>query len=535
MPLYTKRDAVEKMREFKFNPGRGWKPNEEFIPAPKMTNHEIPQNWGWHQNSNIFRQVESKTGEDILVNRSKPEKFLISYLRFNVESVPQASPFEPPDDPRVQEIVAELNEAFKERPIWSRRALLNHLSNSPVIHLVKAGIQHIGYQFKGGPFRECVIRYGLDPRTDPTCRKYQTIFFKIYEDQRNSGMQWHDIRTTYSLTKKGGKKGPNDGHLFDGKKVTLDGKLWQLCDISDPLLASLIESSPYSTTFEIKADGWYPNGSMAKIRSIMRAKIQAIRQKKILLDGDFARALEVPDEIPGRKSAQIQVPIPDDGLTAEELEKLKQKGEASVIEENGIRRRIHKGKMRSERIRSRVGVRKEERRTRTSRGTQADAKPTAKYLRELHDEADNSNGMSVVDPRLFAAGADALIGEDGSHGSAGLQADKDDNSTDDGDEEQESDAVEDGDEDEEDEEDNDEEDDEDGLEDIPAPTLRAGDTGSRPTGSAKFAMAKSKSDHSTATHGSPASGTSSVNGLRYTPAPVDLSTFRNIAPRPPPP
>jgi len=121
---------------FKFNPSRGWKPNEEFIPAPKMTNHTIPQNWGWHQNSNIHREFEAKTGQDILVNRSKPRKVQVEYLRFNVASIPQESPFEIPDDERLQEIVADLTEAFNERPIWSRRALHNRLCDSRVRHLM---------------------------------------------------------------------------------------------------------------------------------------------------------------------------------------------------------------------------------------------------------------------------------------------------------------------------------------------------------------------------------------------------------------
>ena len=33
----------------------------------------------------------------------------------------------------------------------------------------------------------------------------------------------------------------NKSHLFDGETVILDGKIWQFCDLKDPLLAELAD------------------------------------------------------------------------------------------------------------------------------------------------------------------------------------------------------------------------------------------------------------------------------------------------------
>lgn len=522
------------------------------MPGPKMTNHTIPQNWGWHQNSNIHHEIEADTGKNVLINRSKPKKVQVSYLRFDVPSVPQESPFEIPDDSRMQDIIAELTEAFQERPIWSRRALHNRLAGSRVRHLMKAGLQYVGYQFKGGPFRECVVKYGLDPRPDPQYRKYQTVFLKVYEDQRNTGVAWHDMRSAYSLSRQAAK-GPIDGHLFDGKRVTLDGKAWQLCDISDPLLAGLIENSPYAKTFEINADGWYLNGSMAKIRGIMRAKVMAIWRKKDITDADFEAALEVPDEIPNRRSAQIQVPLPIDEVSVEEMEKLANKGVPSVVDENGFRRRVHKGKMRSQRIRPRVGVRKEDirwtRKAKVRRSHYVLAKEKAEAMGAGSPEKAAADG---IQHDSGAAGADGDEGSimEGYGQDAGGDSDLDDDEEDDDD-------------DDEDEEGEDDDDDDEGLEDIPDPVLRwssQGTTSGTTTPASRQSSAKPargrpsssnpKSVKSTprkplsefgrgrgrgrgrGTGTGPGRGTASMDGLRYTPAPLDLSMYKNIAPRP---
>lgn len=550
------------MKEFRLDPGRGWKPGEDIMPAPKMTPHTIPQNWSWKQNGNIHQRKDPKTGEQILVNASKPRKFEIPYLGFDEPSVPMESPFEIPDDPSLQELITELHQAFIDRPIWSRRALFNHLSNSRYRYLMKAAIQHAGYQFRGGPFRECVIRYGIDPRTDSQYRKYQSIFFKVFEDQRNSGMQWHDMRTTYSMTKKGAAMGPTNGHVFDGKRVTLDGKVWQLCDVTDPMLSKLIDESPLTETFEMKSDGWYMSGSMAKIRGIMRTKIMAIWRKKDITDDDFKDALEVPDHVPGRKSTQVYVPLPDDGMSVEDFAKLQQRGVPTVVEKDGVRLKVHKGKLRSARIRSRVGTQKlgySKRAKKPYSAAAHNATPTkrggsgAKPVAEIGAEANIEGATDPTPAETEATGLD----EDGDE----ILEDSEPDLDSDGDEDDDGNPANifvqnntPSDDDAEGETD----DDEDGLEGIAAPVLKnssqantasTGGTSSRATPHDSEPPAKkqrtSRDSASTSTPkpkrpykrkekavGAPRSSTPASRRQSHTPAPTDMSAYRNIAPRP---
>jgi general transcription factor 3C polypeptide 5 (transcription factor C subunit 1) len=323
--------AVEKIRQFKFDLSRGWKKNEEIIPPPILTNHVLPFNWGWHQNPNIIQTVNEATGESGLLNRSRSRKYQIEYLSHDVEDTPQKSPFPVPDDPDLQKFVEELKEALDERPLWTRRALANRVGNSPYLYLFKSALQYVGYQFKGGPFRDAVIRFGIDPRKDSKYRDYQTIFFKLYEEEEKAPFRkWHDNRTM-SISKRT-KRTDLTTHLFDGKSLTLDGKIWQFCDITDPLLAKLVRTAPVAAEFDSAGAGWLNNGSWAKIRAVMKLKLTVIRLGKTIEDEEFEAVIhKVPDIIDANKKMghRIGVPLPDIKFTDAEREKLKTSGISS--------------------------------------------------------------------------------------------------------------------------------------------------------------------------------------------------------------
>ncbi|POS87149.1 hypothetical protein EPUL_000546 [Erysiphe pulchra] len=333
---------VENLRKFTFNFSKGVVKNDEIVPPPTLTSHPLPFNWQWHQNGNIF---EEKIGDkSVLVNRSKPRKTDVPYLAHDVDEIPNGPPFELQDDPGVEELVKELHIVLDERPIWTRRSLTNRLRDSSYLFLLRAAIQFVAYQFKGGPFRDAIIKYGIDPRKDPKYRKYQTFFFKLLdEEDRGEGMGWHDPRTTFNQEVPIKEKVPS--HIFDGKNLTLDGKVWQACDIRDPMLRSLIENTPYREVFDDKDDGWFCNGAIAKIKSIMKIKLEAIRTQKRLLDEDFTSALSIPDIVPDKLSREIRPALPDIRLTSEQMEAQRKRGKLQVVTSIGVRRRDIMGRI----------------------------------------------------------------------------------------------------------------------------------------------------------------------------------------------
>lgn len=263
--------------------------------------------------------VDITTGKRTLKNSSIPKKIYTYYISSSSAVVPSGPQKPPPDDEtHTHSMLATLREAFEERPMWTRRALSNRLGNVEGQYLFKECLQYVCYQFRGGPWRDSVIKFGVDPRSDPKYRIYQTLFFKIYnEDERKPGAPWHDVRSEY--TRRAVMKGEDiDTHLFDGTTVHLDGKLWQICDITDPVCLRIINTDNLRDSVELDSDGWYQNGTMAKLKAVMRCKISAIQYGRIVPDEDFEEALSYPDIVTDRR--YINIPVPDFRGSAEDRE-----------------------------------------------------------------------------------------------------------------------------------------------------------------------------------------------------------------------
>lgn len=339
---FTDGSSVQKMRQFKFDPSRNPKQNEEIIMPTNMTIYPLPFNWSWQQEPHITEQIDPITGERILVNSAKLERLQVEYLPPFAESIPNKPVQEPRDEDELIEIITQIKKLFVERPIWTRRAIINRINytmNEATMHFIKLAIPYVGYRFNGGPFRDAIIKFGLDPRKDPKYRMYQTIYFQLVEREvKDPGAPWKGIRKSTKV-KKSQKSNDKLSHFFDGRSVAIDGKIWQMCDVSDPLLARMIKEAPIAEIFDAKNDGWFCNGSLAKIRAIMKVKIIALQTGRVVQDEDFHKALEMPDIIPDREGRQVWIPVPDIRLSREEMERLRASGKDFTIMSGMIKER----------------------------------------------------------------------------------------------------------------------------------------------------------------------------------------------------
>jgi general transcription factor 3C polypeptide 5 (transcription factor C subunit 1) len=302
---------VQDLRKFKLDPSRGPKENEELIPGPTLSDKALPFNWGYHQNSTIKVTTDDNTGEQMLINNSAVSKVHTFYVTHDCETVPTGPPSLPPPEPMITAILTELQQLLDERPIWTRRAILNRLSNdNPALYLLKPAIQYLAYQFRGGPWRDAIVKYGVDPRKDPKYRIYQTLFFKVVDERlsvRQPGDPWHDIRSEY--TRRAQRDDTNiSSHIFDGQSISLDGKIWQVCDITDPLLRKLLDTETLRTECDDR-DGWFCNGTMAKVKAVMRTKITAIQLGRDVAEEDFAKTLEIPDHVKDKEWFHAKMPV----------------------------------------------------------------------------------------------------------------------------------------------------------------------------------------------------------------------------------
>ena len=205
------------------------------------------------------------------------------------DELPQAPP---PSLPKriggdVKPIIAALEEIFKERPIVLSRAF-HILRPGHTPHSLRAAIPHVGYYMKSGPWARTIAKYGVDPRSDPALRKYQTITIST------KGIATADVPNERACE-------PSKAHIFDGTRIGKNGNVWQLCDLTDPTLQHIVQTAEIRDECEIEQWGWYHNGTIAKIRVILRDKMMRIAKgEEPLPEEDYmALATLLPSHVKG--------------------------------------------------------------------------------------------------------------------------------------------------------------------------------------------------------------------------------------------
>ncbi|GKT84588.1 RNA polymerase III transcription factor [Colletotrichum tofieldiae] len=306
---------ITQMRDFKFVDGVDKGPNVDIIPPPVWTPMTLPFIYNYSQNPYVRSELDH-AGQTKLINTQLPT--LIGYFlkadQYPIPDGPQ-TPYDGTDE-EVTHCIARMQEAMEERPIWTRRSLMNKLGSIVRnANVMKRCVGYVGYQFRGGPWRDAIIKYGIDPRTDPAYRTYQTMIFNMRKLQAGHiGETWHAIRSL--RTEQRQPQGDNhESHVFDGKSYWTDGKVWQICDITDPLIAKLFTEAPQRPEVDIYNSGWYHQGTWAKAKGIMKTKMIAIQFGRKLRDDDFAGIFDVRDTTPPPGASSVHVPLPDLELT----------------------------------------------------------------------------------------------------------------------------------------------------------------------------------------------------------------------------
>lgn len=203
-------------------------------------------------------------------------------LRYNAPEVPT----QPPDGlapesslpANIQRLMIAIRGILAERPVCTRRYLQNNIPreiwNAVGPDAAKYLWQRVAYLWLSGPWRDSLCALGVDPRKDKEMRLYQTLIFQLQAGSMDTKADKSTITRARRDRELAARGEIRESHLFDGKTASLDGKIWQMCDIEDPFLRSLIRSEALRDECHLPSDGWYSNGLMAKIRVIMRAKLE---------------------------------------------------------------------------------------------------------------------------------------------------------------------------------------------------------------------------------------------------------------------
>ncbi|KAI1334774.1 hypothetical protein F5Y15DRAFT_400313 [Xylariaceae sp. FL0016] len=280
---------ASKLREFRLEEGVKVGLGQEIIPPPHMTDKVIGFPYNYGQNPGIIKgEGEDEDGEARLVNRQGRKLLSLGHFihhdTYPVPEKPRDRPSSFDTEKIPEELLEQLHEAMERRPIWTRRSLLNQISGRYTSTVLKVAIQLVGYQFRGGPWRDSIVKYGLDPRSDPKYRFYQTLSFKLSKTKIGEAKApWQTVRKGQVKTLKTANQ---NSHVFDGQSYSNDGKFWQVCDLTDPFLVDMFANAPLQTECDIEGSGWYHRGTWLKVKAAMKTKMIAIDKDRLGSEND---------------------------------------------------------------------------------------------------------------------------------------------------------------------------------------------------------------------------------------------------------
>lgn len=280
-----------------------------FMPTGNTQNAPRPERW---------RNEKPNREENIvnLMSGPTPPRLSDLALPINAQEVPQAPPKRLPEatSPPVQKAIDALGRLLEERPIVTRRVYLAKLQGHQEAS-IRWAVPYVGYYFSHGPWRHAVVRYGVDPRKDPKCRIYQTLSY--------SHKALETSRSTLTLRKKA-----EASFVFDGKTTMDPASPWQLCDLTDVTLQSLVDTDDIRAKCDSNAWGWYRNGTVAKICVILRDKmLRLAKQEPKVAEERYEILANLPNDVTtavqcyldseqyGRHTSSLAEAIGDEAMT----------------------------------------------------------------------------------------------------------------------------------------------------------------------------------------------------------------------------
>ena len=202
-----------------------------------------------------------------------------------IPTQPPATLAAPPPTSLVATIVTSLRTLLSTRPVIPRRVYWSRLQPHADKYIRRA-LPHVAYYLDTTPWRYSVVAFGVDPRSDRKYAPYQTVSFS---------------RAICAVIKGGsafGKPGMHE-RVFDGSKCVDPTEVWAACDLTEPLIARLVNISNLRVTYD-DVWGWYFNGTLAKILVITKEKMMALSspaRKDNLSDEEYEALAGLPDEI----------------------------------------------------------------------------------------------------------------------------------------------------------------------------------------------------------------------------------------------
>ncbi|XP_066927657.1 general transcription factor 3C polypeptide 5-like [Clytia hemisphaerica] len=201
--------------------------------------------------------------------------------------------------------IKQLELMFNERPLWSKLAISCLVDVTP--ERLKKVLQYFAYYWLSGPWRTLWCRMGYDPRKDPKAKRYQMVEFRLRRSKENkkcykmmvparrSNKDYlpRNLRNIVSRAPasksvlaacnepENKEEGDKEPYIFHpNKMIHSRSMMLQLCDIHDPAVQKIIVENDGMETRCDEREGWFPQGTMGRIRNEMTKTVDAYFERQ---------------------------------------------------------------------------------------------------------------------------------------------------------------------------------------------------------------------------------------------------------------
>jgi len=152
-----------------------------FIPPAAFSRMDVPQEYQYRRETTAASEKSVATPHNIIGRTRQRRSHHAIFVTYDVDQIPTK-----PRDVALNQLKLKfidqerfqlVKEKFSERPAWSKNALNAITGISP--ERLKFMLPALAYYFTTGPWRNQWVRFGYDPRKDPTAAMYQTLDYRV--------------------------------------------------------------------------------------------------------------------------------------------------------------------------------------------------------------------------------------------------------------------------------------------------------------------------------------------------------------------
>jgi general transcription factor 3C polypeptide 5 (transcription factor C subunit 1) len=182
------------------------------------------------------------------------------------------------------EVAALLGPLFEERGVWSTAALVRRLPRDAATAARKYVASH-AYRFLNGPWHRLWVRRGLDPRTDPSTRRWQCFDYRLPKEwyPQAKGKPRAGGSDAGATGGEAGAVAPGVAARGDFAAVHTLAALparrttfFQLCDLVHPDITALIGREPAERATCDEHCGWFRKATLDAVKAILRDAFDAL-------------------------------------------------------------------------------------------------------------------------------------------------------------------------------------------------------------------------------------------------------------------